>query len=188
MELLYSYCQEKIEQKNNLKSNCELNLYSDETHIQYTSKFILEYFRLGDKNLLTIEHSLVLNKVNGTFNVGYRILNNKKNKYSIYKTTNKVSKNNFDLLLELTQRGFYSGEKRFSFWGVKYRRACLDIYKIFSEQLNAPTVVEKDAYLNPLYDMLVDYVLKIKNIKAHDSVYWDIRYVFPKNNQEQLTS
>jgi hypothetical protein len=186
MELLYSYCQEKIEQKNNLKSNCELNLYSDETHIQYTSKFILEYFRLGDKNLLTIEHSLVLNKVNGTFNVGYRILNNKKNKYSIYKTTNKVSKNNFDLLLELTQRGFYSGEKRFSFWGVKYRRACLDIYKIFSEQLNAPTVVEKDAYLNPLYDMLVDYVLKIKNIKAHDSVYWDIRYVFPKNKWLKL--
>lgn len=117
MELLYSYDQEKIEQKNNLKSNCELSLYGDESYMQFKSKFILEYIRLGDKNLLTFEHNLVLNKVNGSFSVGYRIINNKKNKYSLYKTTNRVSKNNFDLLLELTQRGFYSGEKRFNFWG-----------------------------------------------------------------------
>jgi hypothetical protein len=186
MELLYSYNQEKIEQKNNLKSNCEINLSGDETYLQYTAKYILEYIRLGDKNILTFEHNLVLNKLNGSFSVGYRIINNKKNKYSLYKTTNRVSKNNFDLLLELTQRGFYSGEKRFNFWGVKYKRACIDMYKIFSNQLNMPIVVEKDSYLNPLYDMFVDYILKIKKIKAHDSVYWDIRYVFPKNKWLKL--
>lgn len=180
MELLYSYNQEKIEQKNDLKSNCELNLYGDECYLQYTAKFVLEYVRLGDKNTLTFEHNLTFNKLKGHFSVGYRITNNKKNKYSLYKSTNKVSKNNFELLLELTQRGFYSGEKRFNFWGVKYKRACVDIYKKFSEELNIPIVVEKDAYLNPLYDMLVDYILKLKNIKAHDNVYWDIRYVFPK--------
>lgn len=180
MELLYSYNQEKIEQKNDLKSNCELNLSGDETYLQYTSRYVLEYIRLGDRNTLTFEHNLVLNKKNGSFNVGYRIINNKKNKYSLYKSTNRVTKNNFEELLELTQRGFYSGEKRFNFWGVKYKRACIDMYKIFSDHLKMPIVVEKDAYLNPLYDMFVDYVLKIKNIKAHDSVYWDIRYVFPK--------
>ena len=186
MELLYTYNQEKIEQRHNLKSNCELNLYSDGDYLQYTSKYVLEYIRLGDKNILTFEHNLTFNKVKGEFSVGYRILNSKKNKYSIYKTTNRVSKNNFDLLLELTQRGFYTGEKRFSFWGVKYKRACVDIYKIFSDQLSMPIIVEKDSYLNPLYDMFVDYILKIKNIKAHDSVYWDIRYIFPKKKWLKL--
>ena len=42
MELLYTYNQEKIEQKHNLKSNCELNLYSDGDYLQYTSKYVLD--------------------------------------------------------------------------------------------------------------------------------------------------
>jgi hypothetical protein len=63
MELLYTYNQEKIEQRYDLKSNCELNLYSDGDYLQYTSKYVLEYIRLGDKNILTFEHSLTLNKV-----------------------------------------------------------------------------------------------------------------------------
>jgi hypothetical protein len=61
MELLYTYNQEKIEQRHNLKSNCELNLYSDGDYLQYTSKYVLEYIRLDDKNVLTFEHNLTLN-------------------------------------------------------------------------------------------------------------------------------
>ena len=44
-------------------------------YAEFMVKLILEYIRLGDKNLLTIEHNLVLNKVNGSFSVGYRIIN-----------------------------------------------------------------------------------------------------------------
>lgn len=183
MELLYTHKQEKIDRNHPLKSECNLNLYSDEKTIKYHALYNLEYLRMGIKNELMFEHILEYGKESGEFVVTYNINNKKGNRSILYKTTSKIKHNNFDFLLELTQRGFYSGEKRFNFWGVKHRKATNEMFKIIAQELNVDSGLKeysKDPYMNPLYDLLVDHHLDKKNIKAHDSIYWDIRMVYPK--------
>lgn len=190
MELLYIHQQEKISRKNKsaqgLNSDCVLKLYSDNESIMFTSVFNTEYVRVNNVNKLQISHGLTIHKSTGDFNVFYQVNNSNDNKHLIYKNSYKTSKNNFDLLLDLSQRGLYSKEG-FRFWGAKYRKAALEIHKIICNILNIPAITtEKESVLNPLYDMLVDYHVGKKNIKAHDSIYWDIRYAYPKNKWLKL--
>lgn len=190
MELLYNHKQEKVDRKHPLVSQCDIRLFSDENTITFINVFYLEYLRMGTKNKLTFEHGLSYQKDTGDFTVTYIINNSKNNKNVLYKTTTKIKENNFDLLLEFTQRGFYTGEKRFNFWGVKFRYANTAMFKLVAQELNidisTKSYAKDSAYMNPLYDLLVDHHLSKKNIKAHDCVYWDILYVYPKKKWLKL--
>jgi hypothetical protein len=190
MELLYIHQQEKTTKKtksaHGLDSDCVLKLFSDDNSLVFMSVFNTEYRRLNNINKLQISHGLTIHKATGDFNVFYQVNNSTDNKNVLYKNSYKTSKNNFDLLLDLSQRGLYSKEG-FRYWGAKYRKAALEICKLISIDLNMATLTpEKESVLNPLYDMLVDYHIGNKKIKAHDSIYWDIRYAYPKKKWLKL--
>lgn len=183
MEILFYYEQEKYEKNKPLKNECKLKLTGDHEYLMFTSEFYIEYMRLGNMNYLTYEHGLTVNKKNGDITVSFRLMNKKQNRYKLHKNISQVKKNDFDLLIELSQRGFYSGEKRENFWGVKYKRAIIEIYKLIASQLSISLEekqYENEHSVNPLYDMIVDYHLNKKNIKGHDNVYWHIMELYPK--------
>jgi hypothetical protein len=187
MEILYYHQQVKYEKTKNLKNECTLKLVGDETFLNYIAEFDIEYMRFGKINFVKYEHALSYNIKNGDFSVIYRIINKKENTYNLYRTSEKKKKNNFEYLLDLTYTGFYSGEKRHNFWGIKYKRACIDMLKILSEKLNYPIPAgDKQHVVNPLYDMLVEHHLTKKNIKWHNNVYNDICQVFPQKKWLKL--
>lgn len=181
MEVLFYHEQEKYERNKPLRNVCKLRLASDDDFLLFTSEFYIEYARMGRKNYLTYEHGLSVNKSNGDISVIYRLINKKENNYVLHKNIIRAKKNNFDMLIELTSRGFYTGEKRHNFWGVRYKRACLDVFKLILKDLNLDEVeLDKEHKINPLYDILLDYHLAKKGIKGHDCVYWDICEAYPK--------
>lgn len=189
MEILHFYEQEKYERNKPLRSDAKLKLAGDNEFLMFTSEFYVEYIRMGRMNYLTYEHALTINKKTGDFSVGYRLINKKENTYKLHQNVAKVKKNNFEMLIELTQRGYYAGEKRYNFWGVKYKRALSQFHKIIVEELDIDLTgkdYEKDQSVNPLYDMLVDYHLNKKGIKGHDNVYWHICEAYPKKKWLKL--
>lgn len=189
MGISYYYEQEKVEKNKPLKSECKLKLVSDDDFVMMTAEYYIEYLRLGKMNFLTYDHGLTINKKTGDFTVIYRLKNKKDNSYHLYKNLSKVKKNNFEMLLDFTQRGFYAGEKRHNFWGVKHRKALTDIFKLLFKELDFvrdEVTHKKDGAINPLYDMLVDCHLEKKGIKGHDLVYWHICEVYPKRKYLKL--
>jgi hypothetical protein len=189
MEILHFYEQEKYERNKPLRSEAKLKLAGDNEFLMFTSEFYVEYIRMGRMNYLTYEHALTINKKTGDFSVGYRLINKKENTYKLHQNVAKVKKNNFEMLIELTQRGYYAGEKRYNFWGVKYKRALSQFHKIIVKELGINLIgrdYEKDQSVNPLYDMLVDYHLDKKGIKGHDNVYWHICEAYPKKKWLKL--
>ncbi len=189
MEILHFYEQEKYERNKPLRSDAKLKLAGDNEFLMFTYEFYVEYIRMGRMNYLTYEHALTINKKTGDFSVGYRLINKKENTYKLHQNVAKVKKNNFEMLIELTQRGYYAGEKRYNFWGVKYKRALSQFHKIIVKELGIDLTgkdYEKDQSVNPLYDMLVDYHLNKKGIKGHDNVYWHICEAYPKKKWLKL--
>ncbi len=181
MEVLFYHEQEKYERNKPHRNVCKLKLASDSDFLMLISEYYIEYSRLGKKNYLTYEHGLTINKSTGDINVIYRLLNKKENSHMLHKNVMKAQKNNFDMLMEFTSRGFYTGEKRFNFWGVKYKKACLDVYKLIIEDLKIENIQQdKDHNVNPLYDLILEYHLNKKGIKGHDCIYWDICEAYPK--------
>jgi hypothetical protein len=188
MDLLLTYKQEKKDNKSDSVSTCDLNLYSNHTNIEYVGVFDFDYQRYGTKKQITFRHSFNLNILTGDVIVGYELINNNLTRDRLFKTTSINKKNSFDLLFELTENGFYRGEKRLKYWGVKYERFLTTIhstiYKTIQPHFRNSFIKKKDyrvkSTINPLYDMLVDYHLDLKNIKQHDNVYQDIKYEYPK--------
>ena len=115
MDLLFYYEQEKYDRNKPYKNECKLKLASDSLFLLFTAEYYIEYNRLGRMNYLTYEHGFTLNKTNGDISIIYRLINKKENTHILYKNIIRAKRNNFDMLIELTQRGFYSGEKRFNF-------------------------------------------------------------------------
>jgi hypothetical protein len=181
MEILFNYEQSKLTRGKPLNNICKLKLAADDDFILFTSEYYAEYIRLGKKNYLTYEHGLTINKKTGDLNTIYKLLNKKDNTYLLQKNTIKAKKNDFEMLLELTAEGFYNGQKRCNWWGVRYQRACTEILRIIAKEINFDIVSQdRDSNINPLYDMLVDFHMAKKQIKAHNCVYWDICEVYPK--------
>ncbi len=188
MDLLFTHTQEKRDKKNRSSSLCDLKLYNDENDIVYKSNFDFDYERYGRNKKVLFEHELVLNKKTGDVFITYRIINDGLTDIKMFKSTVKKKKNDFSLLLDLTENGFERGEKRVGYWGVKYARATgkiIDlIYGLIKDKLKSNYIVNKinkgECEVNYLYDMIVDYHLEMKGIKGHDSVYYDIQHDYPK--------
>lgn len=188
MDLLLIHNQKKVDTKSGSVSICDLKLYSNENNIEYVGTFDFDYQRYGTKKQITFTHSFNLDILSGDILVTYRITNNNLTDEKQFKSSALVKKNSFKLFCELTENGFYRGEKRLKYWGVKYDRILTSInsiiYNKISPNFKSEFIKNKDyeskSNINPLYDMLVDYHLEMKNIKSHDSVYQDIKYEYPK--------
>lgn len=188
MDLLLIHNQKKVDSKSGSVSICDLKLYSDDNNIEFVGTFDFDYQRYGSKKQVTFTHSFNLNIVTGDIVVGYRIINNNLTDERQFKSSALTKKNSFKLLCELSENGYYRGEKRLKFWGVKYDRVLESInsiiYKKIEPYFNSEFIkiknYENKSNINPLYDMLVDYHLDRKNIKSHDGVYEDIKYEYPK--------
>ena len=188
MDLLFTHEQEKKDRKSSSISECNLKLFSDSDKLIYTGIFDLDYHRYGARKHITFEHTLLLNLNNGDIEVSYKLINDKLTDDKIFKTSSKTKKNDFKLLYELSENGFERGEKRFGYWGVKYKRATEKILNLiyvrikdrFKSDYGQQKIEKGDYQINQLFDMIVDFHLEVKNIKGHDGVYFDIQHVYPK--------
>lgn len=190
MDLLLVHRQEKRDNRSTGLSTCDLKLFTDNNNIEYVATFDFEYQRFGEKKCVTHIHKLNLNIETGNFSVTYFIdiqttPNNNNNKNE-HKTITK--KNVFGMLNDLVENGIYRGEKRHKYWGIKYDRVTDKLFDLIYNKLEVNFTNQyikeknyKNKYtVNPLYDLLVDYFLDVRNIKSHDGVYHDIKFDFPK--------
>lgn len=191
MDLLFSYSQQKKD-KNRKKedsiSQCLMRLHIQNEELTYEGIFDFDYDRYGKSKHVTFEHNLILDLKTGDIVVIYRIKNNLGTDEKMFRNSDNEKKNNFKLLFDLIENGILRGEKRRGYWGVKYERAVEKIQQLFTQQIQpkfkSQFFKDKDYELKPfynkIYDMLVDYHLDFKNIKGHDSVYYDIQNDYPK--------
>lgn len=200
MELLFKYTQQKTETKKELASTCDLSFSEDQNNYYLNCEFYMEYLRRRlagaprlYKNAFTFTHVLTINKQNGDIHVKYNITNSKNNLTKLYRNTVWDKKNNFMALFDLTEHAFHQGEKKQkNFWGVKYKKATSELFALIHDKLKSNMVGVEDrimskdyfnediAYLNNLYDLIVDYHCFKKGIKGHDDIYGDILYEYPK--------
>jgi hypothetical protein len=188
MDLLFKHYQEKKETKSNSKSICDLKLFGDDSKIIYTSLYHFDYQRYGSNKSVTFEHMLDIDINNGDLQVTYKILNENLTDDKMFRNSTRIKKNDFKLLLDLTENGFERGEKRIRYWGVKYARCTEQILEIIYEKIKDKfnsdytknKILKGDYQVNLLYDMLVDFHLNLKGIKGHNNVYFDIQNDYPK--------
>ena len=188
MDLLFKHYQEKKETKSNSKSICDLKVFGDDNKIIYTSLYHFDYQRYGSNKSVTFEHMLDIDINNGDLQVTYKILNENLTDDKMFRNSTRIKKNDFKLLLDLTENGFERGEKRIRYWGVKYARCTEQILEIIYEKIKDKfnsdytknKILKGDYQVNFLYDMLVDFHLNLKGIKGHNNVYFDIQNDYPK--------
>lgn len=188
MDLIFKYSQEKKDKKFSSNSNCDIKLYHNENELIFFAVYDFDYQRYGNKKHVTFEHGFNLNLNNGDIVTTYRILNDGLTEEKMFRNSYLKKKNDFKMLLELTENGFIRGEKRVNYWGVKYNRQIESMINIvfeiikpkFKSEFNINKNYIQKHTINPLYDMFVDYHLDVKKIKAHDGVYFDIKNEYPK--------
>lgn len=188
MDLLFKHYQEKKETKSNSKSICDLKLFGDNNKVIYTSLYHFNYQRYGSNKSVTFEHMLDVDINNGDLQVTYKIINENLTEDKMFRNSTRIKKNDFKLLLDLTENGFERGEKRIGYWGVKYSRCTEQILEIIYEKIKDKfnsdytknKILKGEYQVNLLYDMLVDFHLNSKGIKGHNNVYFDIQNDYPK--------
>ena len=180
------YYQEKLNSGKKLKSTADVTLEIEDDVIIYRGVFYTDFKKNDAPDGVTFKHDLYINKLNGEFVIMYEIIN-KKTTGGKSKSNSWVKNNNFDKLENLTYMGFYRGEKRSKFWGVKYDRKTLEIFNVIKKDLQSEmddSYLKKKSYYKPqvnkLYDLIVDFHLYKKKIKGHDNVYQNIQSIFPK--------
>lgn len=188
MDLIFKYSQEKKDKKFSSNSNCDIKLYQTENELIFFAVYDFDYQRYGNKKHVTFEHGFNLNLNNGDIVTTYRILNDGLTEEKMFRNSYLKKKNDFKMLLDLTENGFIRGEKRINYWGVKYNRQIESminmVFEIIKPRFKSDFNINKNYIekhtINPLYDMFVDYHLDVKKIKAHDGVYFDIKNEYPK--------
>lgn len=188
MDLLFIHSQNKKEKGGNVIAACDLKLYEYDNLLHYLSEFSFDYMRYGLRRRMIVSHGLTINLKNGDITTYYQLVNDGIGDDRTSKSRVKKNNNNFSSFLELTESGFFKGEKRQNYWGVRYSRACDSIINIMIEKLTSR--LQSDYYksklyyhkslINPLFDLVVDFHLDKKKIKAHDDIYHSIQYDYPK--------
>lgn len=188
MDLFHSYRQEKKDRKGDSYSVCDLKLFEQDNHLNFTSWFDFDYCRYGSKKHVVFEHTFSMNIKNGDIDVTYRIINNGVTEDKMFKSTTKTKRNDFKMLIELVENGFIRGEKRNGYWGVKYvRNLDLITYKVLeflkpkfnNDFLSNKPYIDKPTTIS-LYDILLNFHLDRKEIKGHDNIHYDIQHNYPK--------
>jgi hypothetical protein len=188
MDLLFNHNQNKKERGGDLLSKCDLKLYEYNNLIHYLAEFTFDYKRYGSLRRMIVNHGLTINLKNGEVTTYYQLTNDGVDDSRTTKGRTKKNINNFSSFFDFTESGFFKGEKRQSYWGVRYSRACDSIMKIMLDKITPR--LESDyykskqylhkPYINPLFDLVVDFHLDKKKIRAHDDVYYSIQHDYPK--------
>jgi len=186
------YHQEKFNTGKKLKSTADFSLEIERDNIIYRGTFYMEFKKYETPDGVTFKHELYINKINGDFIITYEIIN-KKTTNGRLRSNSWVKKTNFDKLHNLTHMGFYRGEKRRNFWGVKFDRKTSEFFDLIKADLQSEMeegYFKNKSYYKPttnkLFDLMVDYHLYKKKIKGHDNVYQDIQMVYPKKRWLKL--
>jgi hypothetical protein len=191
MEILHYYKQSKKTKKyleiSTGDSTCDLKLFHDNDNINFISIFSLNYKRYETIKNIKFEHALTVNLNNGDIRVIYRIINQNFINSEMLDITVKNGCNDFKLLHFLTENGFYRGQMRLNFWGVKYNRSLDKFFNLIRDKIKPRLsndflinkIYDKSSH-NNLYELLVDFHLDIKKIKGHNNVYRDIMNNYPK--------
>jgi len=189
------YHQEKYNSGKKLKSTADLSVDIEKDSVIYRGIFYMDFKKGEQSDGVTFKHELYINKLNGEFVITYEIINKRNPRRGRLRSNSWVKKNNFSKLENLTHMGFYRGEKRKNFWGVKYERKIGEIFQEIKNDLQKemvlPYLKDKSYYKpvqNKLYDLIVDYHLFKKNIKGHNNVYIDIQHIFPKRKWLKLNN
>lgn len=186
MDLLLRHYQTKKSKLNNSVSICELKLYQYDSLIHYIADFSFDYQRYGTMCTLTIHHGFTINLKNGDVNTYYQLSNYSAGDDGRMRSKNKVKKNNFESILNLIDAGMYKGEKRKGYWGKRYDKTIQEITDVLiskiQPEINKSTLNSSDEtfFINPIYNLLVDFHLSKKKIKHHDTVYFTIQREYPK--------
>ena len=188
MDLLFNHHQDKRHKDDKTHSYCDLKLYRFDNLIHYIAEFCFSYDRYGSQKILSVNHGLTIDIKNGDLTCSYQIINKSPSSNVFGFSKNNRIKNKFDRVFEITDSGFYNGEKRKKFWGVRYDKVTTKIFNIILSNINQEIKSEflkgKDyinkPVINPLFDLLVDFHLDKKKIKSHDSVYFSIQHEYPK--------
>ena len=188
MDLLFNHHQDKRHKDDKTHSYCDLKLYRFDNLIHYIAEFCFSYDRYGSQKILSVNHGLTIDIKNGDLTCSYQIINKSPSSNVFGFSKNNRIKNKFDRVFEITDSGFYNGEKRKNFWGVKYDKVTSEIFNIIlnnlSQEIKSEFLKGKDyinkPVINPLFDLLVDFHLDKKKIKSHDSVYFSIQREYPK--------
>jgi hypothetical protein len=191
MDLLFSYNQQKKDKNrktDNQIAQCLLRLYIDGESLCYEGIFDFDYDRYSKKRHVTFEHNFVIDITSGDVSVTYKIINDGLTDEKFLKSSTKFKKNDFKLLFDLVENGIARGEKRRGFWGVKYDRSVEQIIDIMISKLRPNFKSEfylnknykSNSTFNTIYDLMVDYHLDLKGIKAHNGIYYDIQNEYPK--------
>jgi len=194
MDLLFNYEQYKNQTRTSLPSYCEFRLYEENNRIIYISTFDLQYHRWGVKKSMLYNYSFIVSLDTGDIEVIHKIINDKYNETGFHTTKTTQKTNEFQSLYDLVDNSIIRGEKRINYWGVKYNRAIEKMFDVLHEKISPHLINSfcknksyKEKYeVNPFYDLIVDFHLNKKNIKGHDNVYNDIRYVYPKKKWLKL--
>ena len=184
--------QEKLNSGKKLKSTADITLEIEKNNITYRGTFYMEFRKNESPDGVTFKHELHIDKLTGDFIISYEIINKRTTKGRM-RSTSWVKKTNFDKLENLTHMGFYRGEKRRDFWGVKFERKTTEFFNLIKKELQGEMdsgFLKNKTYYKPvsnrLYDLIVDYHLYKKGIKGHDNVYQDILSVYPKKKWLKL--
>lgn len=188
MDLLFSHRQEKTDRKHKTLNVCDLVLCRENDLIEFSCNFYFDYNRYGVKQKIAFYHTFQLNLTSGDIITTYKIVNDDLTEDKLFTNTFKQKKNDFKMLFDLTENGYDRGEKRFNYWGVKYRRAKQELIDILYNQIKnkfktdfiSQKLLKGECTINHLYDMIVDLHLEIKGIKGHNGIYHDIQYEYPK--------
>jgi hypothetical protein len=190
MDIIASYTQSKYDKQKKTKTAltlCDVQLSQNVNDICLSGSFTLNYSYYNKPRHLTLKHKIAVDLISGDIDITYEIQNVNITKDKIYRDNIKQKKNDFKQILESLENGFLKGEKRKNFWGVKYDRAIEKIFNQFNEILklnfNSEYYKNKEswgAFFNGTYELIVDFHLDKKGIKAHDNIYNDIQYEYPK--------
>lgn len=190
MDLLFQYNQTKKIKNTDTLNTCSIKIFEFESLIHLVVEYNFNYLRYGTKNTVEIEHLITVNTTNGNVDCTYRIgTNPSKTKSKPFKKTN-----NFSMLYEMIENGIFRGEKRRDYWGRKFNKAIDNIFYVLEEKLTphfeGSFYQDKDYMgshtLNAIYELIIDFHLHKKKIKAHDSVYYTIQYDYPKTKWLKL--
>lgn len=189
MDLLFQHQQSKTFKSNDSHSECNIRLYEYNNLVHYIAEFGFDFHRSSKKHKLVVNHGFTLNLKNGDIDCYYQLSTETPTGVKNNRGKTKRSKNNFGNIFDLVENGFYKGEKRNGYWGIRYEKSLNKMMDILIDKLQP--LIENEHYkkinytenfkTKPLFDLLVDFHLDRKKIKGHDSVYHTIISEYPKH-------
>ena len=171
VEKLFEYKQTKTQKSNNLSSKCEITAYLYDDMLQVSAHFNFDYLRFGELRKVGNNHFVIINLKKGDIKTTYQI-----ERVFDLKTKSRTRNNDFNQIHNFIESGIRRGEKRLKYWGVRYDRSMDQLTNLIYNTLKGyyPNIEEKG-----LYEMLVDFFIFKKGIKAHDNIYDSIMVNLP---------